>query len=202
MTYLNDHPTVDVVYGSCQFIDRGGRDVWRLKSRPWSFRRSLLYCDHIIDQPASFLRREIVDRVGPLRGRSLHDQDYWLRIGIAGGRFGPIPDILAAGRIYNDNLGSSAEIIIPMKVEVIDRIYRENNLPAFYVHRRRRALSNARVRGFDSLQPAKPSHWWYGLKLLAGALRADPSNALYIVGHVAFLFGRHARRGLRDPRRS
>ncbi|MEP7215279.1 MAG: glycosyltransferase family 2 protein [Anaerolineaceae bacterium] len=202
MNYLRVHPAIDVVYGSCRFIDRSGREVWRLKSRPWSFRRSLLYCDHIIDQPASFLRRAIVDRVGALRDRSLHDQDYWLRIGLAGGCFAAIPEVLADGRIYNGNMGSAPEIIVPMKVEVIDRIYRENHLPDFYLRRRRQAMSNARVRGFDSLQPAKLKHWWYGFKLLGGALRQDPLNAPYIFGHLAFLFGRHARRGFRDPRTS
>ncbi|MEP6871262.1 MAG: glycosyltransferase family 2 protein [Anaerolineaceae bacterium] len=202
MDYLQAHPTVDVVYGSSRFINRTGREIWRLKSRPWSFGRSLLYCDHIIDQPASFLRRAIVDRVGPLRDRCLHDQDYWLRIGLARGRFAAIPNVLADSRVYKDNMGSAPEIIIPMKVEVIDRIYRENELPDFYLRRRRRAMSNARVRGFDSLQPAKLKHWWYGLKLLGGALRQDPLNAPYVFGHLVFLFGRHARRGFHDPRSS
>ena len=34
MSYLKSHPEIDVVYGSCRFIDRHGRAVWRLKSRP------------------------------------------------------------------------------------------------------------------------------------------------------------------------
>jgi hypothetical protein len=202
MEYFAANAGVDVVYGDCQFIDRHGKRTWLLQAKPWSLERSLLFCDHVIDQPASFMRREILDRVGPLRGPLLHDQDLWLRIGLAGGRFGIIPARLADERLYSGNFGSNPRLVVPLKVHLIERIFDEMALPTEFTGRRARAISNAHVRGFDSLQPADLGCWKLGLVTLARAIRADPTNISFILRRLAYLFGRHARRGLRDPRRS
>lgn len=200
-TYFETHPEVDVIFGNCDFVDRQGKPAWTLKAKPWSLERSLMLCDHIIDQPASFMRRRVLKRVGALRGPLLHDQDLWLRIGLAGGKFAAVPEHLADERLYSENFGSNPELVVPLKVHLIERIFDEG-VPARYAHRRRRAVSNAHVRGFDSLQPADLRYWKLGVATLARAIRADPTNTPHVLGHLAYLFARHVRRGLRDPRRS
>jgi glycosyltransferase involved in cell wall biosynthesis len=74
------HPEAGLVHGDCVVLNEGGAaiDVWR--SRPAQF-RDLLFHNHVL-QPAAFLRRDVLERVG-LLDESLQftmDVEYWLRV--------------------------------------------------------------------------------------------------------------------------
>ncbi|MBI2766054.1 MAG: glycosyltransferase [Chloroflexi bacterium] len=186
-TYLAEHPETDVVYGACRGIDACGRQVWFGPARPWDLRRAVLECDHIINQPAAFMRRSAVERAGGLRRTWLHDQDLWLRMALTGGRFDALPEWFASGRIHAANMGMAPPFVLPAKVELTRAVLADPRLPASYRSLGRRAISNAYVRGFSYLQPRDPRHWRLGARQLAFALREDPTNLPHALARVASL---------------
>ena len=79
--YLQAHPEVFVVYGRCDIVDRGGEVLDRV-GEPYR-RRTMVMSHNVIPQPATFIRREALDRVGML-DESLHyvmDMELFLRAG-------------------------------------------------------------------------------------------------------------------------
>lgn len=96
----------DIVYGKGFFVDETGkklRDAYINKdpaSLIWRFQQE----DGIM-QPALFMRRSVIDRVGPLR-KDLHfsmDYEYWIRCVRAGIRFVYIDSDLAITRYHLSN---------------------------------------------------------------------------------------------------
>ena len=80
------------VTGYCRIIDGHGKEIRRLVSayknallRHWSY--SLYLTHNFVSDPATFVRRQALERVGVLdeRYRISHDYDLWLRVG----RLGP-----------------------------------------------------------------------------------------------------------------
>lgn len=87
-----DHPDAQWVTGYCRIVDGDGREIrhgvtrykqWLL--RRWSY--GLYLTQNFVSDPATFVRREALERVGGLDGRysTSHDYDLWLRVG----RLGP-----------------------------------------------------------------------------------------------------------------
>ena len=79
--YLQAHPDVLAVYGRCEIVDREGQVLDRV-GEPYR-RRTMVMSRNVIPQPAAFIRREALDRVGML-DESLHyvmDMELFLRVG-------------------------------------------------------------------------------------------------------------------------
>jgi len=75
-----DHPETDLIYGRMDLVDPGGRVLGTI-GEPFR-RRTMLLSRNVIPQPAAFVRRNALGRVGPL-DESLHyvmDLDLWLRL--------------------------------------------------------------------------------------------------------------------------
>jgi hypothetical protein len=95
--------------------------------------------------------------------------------------------VLACARHHPENLGYRPEIVIPLKRAITKRFFENNLLPRGLQSLRKRALSNACLRGIDyvflsdatSLESALRS-----LSLVCEAIKADPSN---VVGVARFL---------------
>ena len=69
------------MYGGVTLVDEASLPTERLAARPFDFKQLLL--GDYIAQPAAFLRRRVIDIVGPL-DEALHlcmDYDLWLRLG-------------------------------------------------------------------------------------------------------------------------
>lgn len=94
------HPEVDVIYGHADMIDVEGNVTGQYRTR--TFEPESFFGDCTICQPATFWRREIMDRVG-LFDESLQvvmDYDYWIRIALSGGHFFFLEQTLAQSRDY------------------------------------------------------------------------------------------------------
>lgn len=96
----------DIVYGKGIFTDehdRKLRDVYINKdpsSLHWRFQQE----DGIL-QPALFMRRSVVERVGPLRNdrHFCMDYEYWIRCVKAGMKFAFVDEDFAKARYHNNN---------------------------------------------------------------------------------------------------
>lgn len=95
--------TLDAVYGQADHVDIDGVAYERFPSEAWNPARLSAAC--YICQPALFLRRRAIERVGLLNA-DLHfcmDYEYWLRMARAGLAVREIPAKLAASRMYPAN---------------------------------------------------------------------------------------------------
>ena len=75
-------PEVDVVYGDNYVIDAHGEIIYRMKACPATIED--LLCFRIIHQPAVFLRKRVINKIGYLN-TDLHylmDHEYWIRAAI------------------------------------------------------------------------------------------------------------------------
>lgn len=187
VAYLEQNPDVDVVYGDCGIIDREGKRIATAYPREWDLQYAAEHCDHVIYQAASFMRRSILERVGWLWPQLCHDHELWLRIGLMGGKIRHVPAVLACARHHPANLGYRPEIVIPLKRAITKRFFENNLLPEGLRSLRRRALSNACLRGIDYvfLSDATCSQSVLrSLSLVLEAIKTDPSN---VVGSTRFL---------------
>lgn len=110
--YFQDHPDVDIVYGKADHIDIDDVPFEEYPTEEWSFERLKYHC--FLCQPAVFFRRRVVEQHG-LLDESLHycmDYGYWVRLALAGARFGYLETKLAGSRIYpgNKTMGSRMKV--------------------------------------------------------------------------------------------
>jgi glycosyltransferase involved in cell wall biosynthesis len=104
--------SLDVVYGGANHIDENDRVIEPYPTEDHNFSRLFYTC--YFCQPAVFFRKSVVDRFGPLDAR-LHfsmDYEYWVRLTLAGAKFGRIEPVLAGSRLYpqNKTLGSRIRV--------------------------------------------------------------------------------------------
>lgn len=175
VSYFQQHPGVDVVYGTAGVIDELGRVHGNMVPRYWDLEHSLLWCDHIIFQSASFMRREVMEKVGWLRPATIHDQDLWLRIARANGRFARLDQRLAMDRLRGHTNPILAKYAIG-KVELTRHFFEDPDLPDNLKRLKRRSISNACILATDYLKLGDPKHWSLMVKMLWGAFTADPTN--------------------------
>lgn len=147
-TAFSNHPDVDVIYGDCGLIDAQHRIVDVMKPREWDLEWAVEHCDHIIHQPAAFIRRQVLVAVGWLDESffTKHDHDLWLRIGTVG-KIRKESYLLAF-----ESLGPSYQSRLGLRIgEDAVRLTRKflllDTSPAFSSRVRRRALSNAYLVG-------------------------------------------------------
>jgi glycosyltransferase involved in cell wall biosynthesis len=102
--------SLDAVYGHADHVDIDGVAYERFPTEAWNPAR--LHATCYICQPALFLRRRAIDRVGLLNA-NLHfcmDYEYWLRMARAGLVVREIPAKLAASRMYPANKSMRSRI--------------------------------------------------------------------------------------------
>jgi glycosyltransferase involved in cell wall biosynthesis len=81
VAYLEAHPDVGMVYGDCTFIDADGRTIGRFPAAQTDYKKLRRGYVHI-PQQASFFRRDLWEKVGPLDPSFYFAMDYdlWVRL--------------------------------------------------------------------------------------------------------------------------
>lgn len=201
--HLQADARADVVYGDYALISEDGKWTSRvIRSRDWDLEYAVTHCHHIIPQPASFIRRSVLERVGWLdpEFRNGKDHELWLRIGLVGA-LRHLPLHLAYART---GPGLSQQLdMAASKVDLTRKFFRHPDLPHPFdsPRYRRRALSNAHLVGglyiWDGSRRFGPSlqYWWR-------AVKTSPVNGPHVILQAArrvlsSLLPRSWRRGLR-----
>jgi glycosyltransferase involved in cell wall biosynthesis len=187
--------SADVVYGSCLGIDLRDEIVWWERSRPWALEKAILNADHVINQPTAFMRREAVGRAGGLVRTWAHDHDLWIRIGLSGGTFLPLDTTLAAVRIHEGNFSMRPAFAHEQKLELIKFWMNEPTTPANIRSQRRRAISNAHLRGLHYLRLNRVGDWALAARFIGLAVIASPSNGLCALARLVKLARLRFQRG-------
>ena len=84
VAFLRAHPGVDAVYGDCLYVDSNGTPLRPYPTRQYSYQDLVRSTINYLPQPATFVRRRVLETVGYL-DETLHyvmDLDYWLRVGL------------------------------------------------------------------------------------------------------------------------
>ena len=195
VAFLDANPSVDIVYGDCNYVDARGRRLGPYPTGaidPVRFVRDAVNC---LPQPATFLRRRVLEAAGGL-DESLHhamDFDLWLRLTSLGCVFRHLAVVLAELRLHGAAKSvRSAAAFAPELVQIYDRLLSQPGLPAWLRAVRHRASSNARYRASHCL-------FWSGCHaeardLALDALARAPLNLKPHLGSA--LVGRPARRFL------
>lgn len=182
--FFKMHPEADVVYGDYVLISEDGKVVSDvITHRHWDLVHAVRYCSHIITQPASFMRRSILEKVNWLdpEFRNAKDHELWLRIGRVGTiRYLPVQLAYARsipGLTQAADMGESI-------VRLTEKFFKTPGLPPPFnsARFRRRAMSNARLRAGEYAWRGK--HPKIFLKYLVKAVVADPLNGTYIAANT------------------
>jgi glycosyltransferase involved in cell wall biosynthesis len=171
------HPDVDVVYGECDYVDVRGRFLRPYPVRPHDYLRLVESAVSYLPQPATFLRRRVLESAGFLDEFLSYamDLDFWLRIGARGHAFAHLPRRLATLRLHPQAKSiRSFEAFAPELIRIYERLFRRDDLPLSVKALRKRAMSNVFFR-------ASQCYFWSGRldEARRHALRAwrhDPSN--------------------------
>ncbi len=196
VAYLEAHPDVDVVYGDCGATDDDGNLVGMSYLHEWDLEYAVEHCDHCIPQPAAFIRRRALDKVGGLDAAFYQKKDHelWLRIGLVG-KIAHTPVLLAHAR-STKGLSYDGRTAAPACIQVTKRFYSLPNIPPALQRKRARAFSNSYLRGMGYAFAG--GHLW-GL-VFGYALRAtlaDPTNAVSALRHLRGYVLAGAREDLR-----
>jgi hypothetical protein len=134
------------------------------------------YCDHCIPQPAAFIRRRILERVGWLDTAFYQKKDHelWLRIGLEG-KIEHIPILLAHARSTR-GLSFDGKTAAPACVQVTRKFYTFPSIPPALQRKKRRAFSNSYLRGMDYAF-AGGCLWGIIFDYALRAALVDPTNA-------------------------
>lgn len=182
---FSDNPEIDVVHGGCAKLDTDGSVLAIWGTRKWDYVENLLSCSCTIDQPAAFVRREMVERVGGVRRIAVLDFDLWFRISAVGGRFLAVDDVLATACEHPGRITNRPEIMVPAVVQAIEDALRDPRLPYEARRWRRRARSAAYAHGFYFV--GRRQWRWVGYCLVS-AVRADPGNVRGVVSRLLNAF--------------
>lgn len=183
VSFFQTHADVDVVYGDCGEIDIEGNLVRVMTPREWDLLRAVEYCDHIIFQPAAFIRRSILDQVGELDTAFYQkkDHEFWLRIGLAS-KIEYMPELLAHARNIK-GLSYDAKTAAPACIQVTQKFYALPNIPSQFKPKKRRAFSNSYLQGMKYAFLGGPDWktiFWYALQ----SILADPTNVVSSTGKL------------------
>lgn len=143
---------LDVVYGDAHYWDEAGRFLRSYPAEDFDHARLLGRAVCYIPQPATFLRRRVFEKDGPL-DESLHyalDLEYWLRLAAAGRRFRHLPVTVAALRLHADAKSiRGLAAFAPELVGIYERLLRRGSPPDAALLRR--GLSSAHYRASQCL---------------------------------------------------
>jgi len=183
--YLENHPDVDVVYGDYSTIHPDGASYSGIvKPREWNLERAVRYCDNIIPQATSFIRRSTLDRIGWLDNKFIClDHSLWLRISLDGAiRY--TETHIACIRV-DRGLSQHADIGGD-KIAITKNFFTFPNLPERFksIRFQKRAESNAYLVGarFNLFGDGRLRT---SLGFIWKAFLIDPSNVLNILAAVA-----------------
>jgi glycosyltransferase involved in cell wall biosynthesis len=173
MAYFEQHPEVDVVHGTCLTTTPSGAVLWTWGSKRWDYVQNVLDCSCTVDQPAAFMRRTAVERVGGVQDIAVLDFDLWIRMSAAGSKFLAVPDHFANAVDHPQRITNRPEVMVPAVVETIRRAVNDPAAPPELRMQSRRALSAAYRHGFYF---AGRRRWDWVARYAWNALRTDPAS--------------------------
>jgi glycosyltransferase involved in cell wall biosynthesis len=182
VSFFQQHPDVDLVYGDCGTIDVHGNITGMFYPPEWNLEHAVVYCDHVIHQAGAFARRSILEKVGWLNtSYIITDHDLWYRIGLAG-TIRHIPEKLACVRLHPSFWFKKSHAVAQNCVDITEAFFQNENVPDTILKKKRRAMSNAHARGIVFAWFAR--QWFTFFACAFRAFIKDPTNAPFIFSRM------------------
>ncbi len=195
--HFTQNPDVDLIYGNYARLSEKGEAISKvLTPRPWDLIYAVKYCYFSLPQPASFMKRAILEEVNWLDTeiRNGKDHELWLRIGLVG----QVKYVPAFFAYIRDVPGLTQRLdMSDAKVEITRKFFNLPNLPAPFTEPsfQRRAYSNSHlIASTQSLYNWRnllrnkqlPLSGWLpffqsSFKHLLQAVTTDPLNLFHIL---------------------
>lgn len=107
--YFKRHDKVDLIYGSCQYIDPFSKPFHLVQSEPFDF--ELLKTNNYIQHPTVAYRKKAFEDVGGYRPECTVIDDWFLYMDFfkKGKKFGKLDDVLSFYRVLPDSVSRSPE---------------------------------------------------------------------------------------------
>ena len=174
--FLATHDDVDIVYGRCGAVNAEGRVIGESYLHEWDLPYAVEFCDHCIPQPASFIRRSIVEKVGWLDESiaSGKDHDLWLRVGLVG-RIEHHPVTLAYERATPGTWADRGDLSAQGKIALTKKFFALPNVPVSIQKLKRRSISNTYLKAGEYAWSGG-KHWLVWMRCLLFAFLWDPTN--------------------------
>lgn len=177
-------PEIDVFYGHLERIDAAGHRVPtpNLPKDRVNFSKEFVIGECLVNQPGSFWRRSVMDRVG-LLDESLHyglDYEYWIRMALAGAVFQRVPHTVAFFRLSpaSKTVSQSAAMACE-QLAILERTLKREDLsqelgisPAAIQMKAQQAKSRISLHAFYGY--AGERRWAAAMQWLWRGLRHDP----------------------------
>ena len=188
--YLVEHPDADMVYGDCGSIDERGELVGKAHDAEWDLRYAVEHCDYSIPQPASFIRRSILEKVGWLDTSFIQKKDHelWLRIGRRG-TIRHLPEMLAGAMAVPGYMGYRGDFTAETCVRITRKFFDELEDTALFDDIHERAMSNSHLKGAIYAWN-EGFHWRTALRYALRAIDIDPSNARRVLAQLRHQFAK------------
>ena len=173
---FRQYPDSGIFYGDCYWIDTEGRRI-RWMFIPQVDLESLL-CFTILQQPAVFLQKKVLDQVGFLN-TDLHfamDHEYWIRAAFRF-PFRHIPQFLANAREHEAAKSSANRSQFPIDcIAILDGFFSDPKLPGKIKAYRKKAYGGAYLN----------SAYWFCLDKKKSLARIHISKAIKLSPRVLF----------------
>jgi glycosyltransferase involved in cell wall biosynthesis len=134
VAYLEAHPEVGVVYSGWQYLSEDGTTVQGevRPDREGEILKDLLVEGYLFPPVAALMRRECIDRVGVFDESlpTYEDPEFWIRIALAGYRFGCIEQPLCQWRMTSGSLGNDLVKLEHTFPIVLQKVFSDPELSA------------------------------------------------------------------------
>ncbi len=145
VSYLERHPDVGIVFGDTLFTEADGTPKGRSTPRgEFDYRTFVLTCENPIPQPSAFIRRAVIDDVGPLDPYYFYfmDWDYWLRAGIRH-RLAYFPELLSTYRLHPEsNTVARSARVAPELERMYQKFFLSADVPGWIRSLEKPAMAN------------------------------------------------------------
>ncbi len=122
--YFLNNPDTDCLYGCTIMIDQNGKELLKRHDNPFDY-NILLYGINYIQQPSTFWRKKVTERIG-LFDEDLHfnmDYEYWIRMGYDGLQLNYTETFLSKYRLHTNSKSVLNSNIIQEERKIIRRKY-------------------------------------------------------------------------------
>ena len=142
---LRQRPEVGIVFGDTLFTEEDGTPIEQNKScGTFDYEKFVVECENPIPQPSAFIRRSVIEDVGPLDPHYYYfmDWDFWLRAG-ARHRIEYIPELFSTYRLHSESKTvAQSGRAAPELERMYEMYFALDYVPAEIRRQKNRALAN------------------------------------------------------------
>lgn len=143
--YLLAHPETGIVFGDTLLTEADGTPISKSPPQPpYDYMRFLVNCNNTVSQPSTFIRREVINKVGELDPKFYYfmDWDLWLRAGLHF-KIDHIEDVLSTYRLHAESKTVAQALKSAPELEYMyNKFYSRTDLPSEVLKAKKKAMMN------------------------------------------------------------